>query len=68
MRMVAYFAPLQTAVLNLTVIMEDHRGQKNLDPINKVTADFIAFLVRYKTFQATHNVGLFPRDVARSAT
>ena len=26
MRMVAYFAPLQTAVLNLTVIMEDHRG------------------------------------------
>ena len=41
MRMVAYFAPLQTAVLNLTVIMEDHCGQKNLDPINKVTADFI---------------------------
>jgi hypothetical protein len=30
MRVVAYFEPLQTAVLNLTVIFEDHRGQKNL--------------------------------------
>ena len=36
MRTVAYFEPLKAAVLNLTVIFEDHRGQKNLDPLNKV--------------------------------
>ena len=36
MRTVAYFEPLKAAVLNLTVIFEDHRGQRNLDPINKV--------------------------------
>ncbi len=41
MRVVAYFEPLRTAVLNLTVIFEDHRGQKNLDPINKVTVEYI---------------------------
>ena len=41
MRVVAYFAPLQTAVLNLTVIMKDSRGQKNLDLMNKVTGDYI---------------------------
>ena len=41
MRVVAYFESLQTAVLNLTVIFEDHRKQKNLDPINKVTMEYI---------------------------
>ena len=37
MRTVGYVAPLRAAVLNLTVIFEDHRVQRNLDPINKVT-------------------------------
>ena len=37
MRTVGYFAPLKAAVLNLTVFFDDHGGQKNLDPINKVT-------------------------------
>ena len=36
MRTVGYFAPFKAAVLNLTVIFDDHIGQKNLDPINKV--------------------------------
>ena len=36
MRMVGYFAPLQTAVLNLTVIFKDHRGQKNLGGVRLV--------------------------------
>ena len=37
MRTVGYFQPFKAAVLNLTVIFEKHRGQKNLDSFNKVT-------------------------------
>ena len=37
MRTVGYFEPFRAAVLNLTVIFENHRGQKNLDSFNKVT-------------------------------
>ena len=37
MRSVGYFKPFKAAVLNLTVIFEKHRGQKNLDAFNKVT-------------------------------
>ena len=37
MRSVGYFKPFNAAVLNLTVIFDKHRGQKNLDAFNKVT-------------------------------
>ena len=47
MRTVAYFKPLKAAVLNLTVIFEDQRGQKNLDPLNKV--------IIFKFQQSTYN-------------
>ena len=38
MRTVEYFEPVKAAVLNLTVIFKNHRGQKNLDSFNKVTS------------------------------
>ena len=38
MRTVGYFEPFKAAVLNLTVIFKNHRGQKNLDSFNKVTS------------------------------
>ena len=34
---VGYFAPMKAAVLNLTVIFEGARGQRNLDPMNNVS-------------------------------
>ena len=37
MRIVGYLPQLKAAVLNLTVVFEDHREQRNLDPINKLT-------------------------------
>ena len=40
-RQVAYFAPLDMIVLNTTVIFGDGLGQKNLDPIQKMTSDYI---------------------------
>ena len=38
-RIVSYYEPFEAAVLNLTVINEDNRGAKNLDPLNKTTTD-----------------------------
>ena len=38
-RIVSYYKPFEAAVLNLTVIKEDNRGAKNLDPLNKMTTD-----------------------------
>ena len=38
-RIVSYYEPFEAAVLNLTVINEDNRGAKNLDPLNKMTTD-----------------------------
>ena len=40
MRIVGFFEPLKAAVLNLTVIFQNHRGQRNLDPMNKVPSYF----------------------------
>eukprot|EP00588_Corethron_pennatum_P030363 CAMPEP_0194340680 /NCGR_PEP_ID=MMETSP0171-20130528/87246_1 /TAXON_ID=218684 /ORGANISM="Corethron pennatum, Strain L29A3" /LENGTH=181 /DNA_ID=CAMNT_0039105735 /DNA_START=176 /DNA_END=718 /DNA_ORIENTATION=+ len=41
MRTVGYFEPFRAAVVNLTVIFKCHHGQKNLDPLNKVTIEYI---------------------------
>ena len=38
-RSVSYYEPFKAVVLNLTVINEDNRGAKNLDPLNKTTTD-----------------------------
>ena len=40
-RQVSYFKPLRIAVLNTTVIFEDYEHQKNLDPLQKLTGDYI---------------------------
>jgi hypothetical protein len=40
-RQVSYFTPLEIAVLNTTVIFEDYEHQKNLDPLQKLTGDYI---------------------------
>ena len=40
-RQVSYFKPLEIAVLNTTVIFEDYEHQKNLDPLQKLTGDYI---------------------------
>ena len=40
-RQVSYFKPLAIAVLNTTVIFEDYEHQKNLDPLQKLTGDYI---------------------------
>jgi hypothetical protein len=40
-RMVSYFEPLKMAVLNTTVIFDAHKGQKNLDPLQKITSQYI---------------------------
>jgi hypothetical protein len=41
-RQVAYFEPLKMVVLNTTVIFKQQRGQKNLDPLQKCTSEYIA--------------------------
>ena len=40
MRIVGFSEPLKAALLNLTVIFQDHHGQRNLDPMNKVPSYF----------------------------
>ena len=40
-RQVAYFEPLNMIVLNTTVIFDAHQKQKNLDPLQKCTSDYI---------------------------
>ena len=49
-RMVSYFHPMRAVVLNLTVIFKNDRGQRNLDPMNKVR---ILFIVSSFTYQST---------------
>ena len=48
-RMVSYFHPMRAVVLNLTVIFEDHRGQRHLDPMNKVRILFCMFSFTYQS-------------------
>ena len=40
-RQVAYFKPLNMIVLNTTVIFDAHQKQKNLDPLQKCTSDYM---------------------------
>ena len=47
MRTVGYFVPFKAAVLNLTVIFGDYRGQKNLDIFNKVIFHFVQQSTHY---------------------
>ena len=41
-RQVSHFEPLNIVVLNTTVIFQCYRGQKNLDPVQQLTARYIA--------------------------
>ena len=45
MRTVGYFAPFKAAVINLTVILSDHRTNKNLDPMNKVSSIYVYVII-----------------------
>ena len=47
MHTVGYFVPFKAAVLNLTVIFGDYRGQKNLDSFNKVIFHFVQQSTHY---------------------
>ena len=55
-RLVAYFQPMRAVVLNLTVIFKNNRGQRNLDPMNKVR---ILFFLSSFTYQSTFSCIIF---------